>query len=441
VIRPSDCAGCHHANLLPAERELAESLFRRTKGIGALAATATLAQGMNLPADMVVIVGDERFDAESEGFAPLDPHELLNAAGRAGRAGLVAQGLVIVIPHTLVEFDPEKRKIGTKWTELQETVFSQSDQCLNLQDPIEHLLDKIQDAAFASDPDARYFLRRLPHGPLESQQDPKRFLRASLAAWRARRQHQEADFNVRMERALARRAELDPQVRDETWRDDMAYRTGIAVEFIEALHRALLAQQNSFPADTESWVRWFFTWLRSDARWLEEVFGHRLTQKLREGLAQADLFGGSLADAVWGWMSGETLFLLNKRFVKKDANPGTCEPARKFVLKMIPDLAFAAGIMTRIRRAQIDEDGGKMPLVLGTLALCIREGFDEPELAALKFNLPGVPKSRAAIRKIWTAIAPFVPARNPDESFGTTKKRVSRALAQAQAHGIVFQEI
>lgn len=68
-----------------------ESAFRRTGGIGALAATATLAQGINLPAYVAILVGDERFDAESEGFAPLDPHELLNAAGRAGRAGLVAQ--------------------------------------------------------------------------------------------------------------------------------------------------------------------------------------------------------------------------------------------------------------------------------------------------------------------------------------------------------------
>ena len=235
VISPFKCAGCHNANLLPAERELAENLFRRAGGINALAATATLAQGMNLPADVVLIVGDERFDADTDGFAPLDPHELLNAAGRAGRAGLVAQGLVIVIPHSFVAFDPVKKTIGNKWTQLQTAVFSQSDQCLSLQDPIQHLLDKVQDAAADSDPDVLYFFRRLPRGQTETDEDPKRFLRATLAGWQAKNRHEEAKFETSIEQTLLRRIEIEPAVQAETWRDEMAYRTGVAVEFIEAL--------------------------------------------------------------------------------------------------------------------------------------------------------------------------------------------------------------
>ncbi len=76
VLAPTGCTGCHHGNMLPAERELVERLFRRVGGIGAIAATATLAQGMNLPADIVLIVGDE-----VEGFAPLDPPRIAKRSG------------------------------------------------------------------------------------------------------------------------------------------------------------------------------------------------------------------------------------------------------------------------------------------------------------------------------------------------------------------------
>jgi hypothetical protein len=437
VISPSECAGCHNAVLLPSERTLAERLFGRPGGIRALAATATLAQGMNLPADVVVIVGDERFDAEAEGFSPLDPHELLNAAGRAGRAGLVAQGLVIVIPHTFVGFNPQTNTIGAKWTELQESVFAQADQCLSLQEPIQHILDKIQETTAGSDPDVRYFLRRLPRGVIDGPEDPSRFLRATLAAWHAKTKHEETKFEALISRTLARRSELEPVVLAETWRDEMAYRTGIAVEFIEALHIELLTKTENPPADTEGWVRWFFVWLGTDARWVKSVFGHRLTEKQQAELSSGDLFGGRLADAVWGWMSGETLLTLNRRLGGNARNPGKCEKARKFVLKMIPDLAFAAGLATRIRRGQIDETGGCMPLTLATLALCIREGLPHPELAALRTNLAGSPMSRVALKALWGKLSAFASRRTSDEKFGTTRRRISAALETAQSRGVV----
>ena len=428
AVFPSGCAGCHNANLIPVERELTESLFRRRGGINALAATPTLAQGMNLPADVVLIVGDERFNADVEGFSPLDPHELLNAAGRAGRAGLVAQGLVIVIPHTFVGFDPKTNQIDQKWIELQESVFSQTDQCLRLQDPIQHLLDRVQDVATESEPDVRYFLRRLPRGTDGAPNSPRFFLRSTLAAWHAKRSGEESKFEGLIEQALARRIELEPLVRGETWRDELAYRTGVAVEFIEALHSELLNTIQDPHRDTKSWVRWFFAWLGTDVRWIEAVFGHRLPKKLCDELVQGDLFGGRLADAVWAWMSGETLVKLNTRLGGKANRLDNCDKARKFVLKMIPDLAFAAGLATRIRRRQIDEDGGDMPLILATLALCIREGFGEPEWAALRSILAGEPMSRLGIIALWKKIEGFASPRKETEAFGTTKKRVSAAL-------------
>ncbi len=435
VLTPSGCAGCHHGNMLVAERELAESLFRRTGGISALAATATLAQGMNLPADIVLIVGEERFDTEADAFAPLDAHELLNAAGRAGRAGLVAQGLVIVIPHTFVDFDPQTNGIGARWAQLQESVFSRADQCLLIQDPVKHFLDRIQDATTADDPDVRYFLRRIPRASATEPDAPKRFLRSTLAGWYARQSLQREAFEKLIALTIKRRSEMDPLAGDETWRDELAYRTGVPLEFVEDLHRELLRVCENPPESTEGWVRWFFGWLGSDQSRLDAVFGHRLPPNLRADLSQGDLLGGKLSDAVWGWMSGETLLVLNTRLGGKVARPGKCEKARKFVLKMIPDLAFAAGLATRVRRAQLEDSDEQLPLVLATLALCVREGLAEPELAALKINQAPTIQSRIRVMTDWSQVRRFASRRRGTETFGTTRQRVREALSRAEAQG------
>jgi hypothetical protein len=55
-------AASHHSLLLREERELHESLFKRRDGVDVLFATSTLAQGMNLPSEVVIISGDSRFD-------------------------------------------------------------------------------------------------------------------------------------------------------------------------------------------------------------------------------------------------------------------------------------------------------------------------------------------------------------------------------------------
>lgn len=61
-------AASHHSLLLREERELHESLFKRKDGLHALFVTSTLAQGMNLPSEVVIICGDSRFDLDADKF-------------------------------------------------------------------------------------------------------------------------------------------------------------------------------------------------------------------------------------------------------------------------------------------------------------------------------------------------------------------------------------
>jgi ATP-dependent RNA helicase HelY len=57
---------------------------------------------MNLPAEVAILAGTMRHD--EGGREPLKGHEILNAAGRAGRAGYLANGTVLLIPEPPVAF-------------------------------------------------------------------------------------------------------------------------------------------------------------------------------------------------------------------------------------------------------------------------------------------------------------------------------------------------
>lgn len=101
---------------------------------------------MNLPSEVVIIGGDSRFDPGTDRMEQLEAHELLNAAGRAGRAGEGSYGFVLVVPSKVVDFNNETSAIHNHWADLQ-AIFAQSDQCLVIDDPMTPLLDQIHIAA------------------------------------------------------------------------------------------------------------------------------------------------------------------------------------------------------------------------------------------------------------------------------------------------------
>ncbi len=184
----SSCV-CHHGLLLTVERHLHESLYKRPDGINVMVATSTLAQGVNLPSEVVIIAGDSRFDPGTNQMEQLEAFELLNAAGRAGRAGEGSYGFVLVVPSKVIDFDNKVNKIHHYWAELK-AIFTQSDQCLKIDDPIESILDGIHSVATNMSPMASYLLRRLPIGESSKYNDTdgpaSELLGRSFAAYRAR---------------------------------------------------------------------------------------------------------------------------------------------------------------------------------------------------------------------------------------------------------------
>jgi superfamily II DNA/RNA helicase len=85
----------HHAGLTPLEQHVVESLMRDGQ-ITTVVATPTLAQGVNLPFDVSLVTYLKRRNIETSLYEPVPLAEVRNMLGRAGRAGLVSDGLCLI---------------------------------------------------------------------------------------------------------------------------------------------------------------------------------------------------------------------------------------------------------------------------------------------------------------------------------------------------------
>ncbi|XES76968.1 MAG: DEAD/DEAH box helicase [Candidatus Bathyarchaeia archaeon] len=96
-------AAFHHAGLAGAHRKIIEDLFRQGR-IKVLAATPTLAFGMNLPARVVIVQDYRRYEA-GYGYYPISVLEYKQMAGRAGRPKYDKNGESILIAKNADEED------------------------------------------------------------------------------------------------------------------------------------------------------------------------------------------------------------------------------------------------------------------------------------------------------------------------------------------------
>ena len=91
----------HNTNLLRAEREAIEKAYRNPDGgIHVLAATTTLAAGINTPASTVVLAENQFLGEDGR---PFTIAEYKNMAGRAGRLGYNETGKAIILADTPIE--------------------------------------------------------------------------------------------------------------------------------------------------------------------------------------------------------------------------------------------------------------------------------------------------------------------------------------------------
>ena len=431
-------ATVHHGLLLPEERHLCESLYKRKDGIRVLTATYTLAQGMNLPSELVIIGEDSRFDQAKDRREILEAQELLNAAGRAGRAGENASGVVLVVPGKVVGFDDDSLKIGAHWAELRE-IFSQSDQCLDISDPLTSILDHIYLGLDKTNEIDKYAIFRLASGAKGDNEFEalSGAIKASFAAYISKKKENNDWLLERINSAKDFLSEQKQEAEDELVVTQVAATLGLSLDLVKRLSESLSKNGPDVDSIIPDWRRWFFRWLSQNPDLLEHVFRRsslielfgKKYEKLEVDEEKASHYLPIISKLTWCWMRGDTLKELEKVFGTHPDKIKTCEKARKFVLRLIPELSYLFGLPALLHeREQINSDDPIVaPSALFSLGRCVRLGFNFHEKAALNQIMRKAGFSRRQLHHYYASVKPYLTSAKTGEVWEQTLSRVETA--------------
>jgi superfamily II DNA/RNA helicase len=400
-------AAVHHGELLSCERRLVETLFKdRDSGVNVLSATSTLAQGLNLPCDVVILASSDRLDdadAEEKARVPLMPHEIINALGRAGRAGQAATGFSIVIPGSPLPCDLDTKSVSSD--EELKVIFAEGDQCLPLDDPLTTLFDQIEVAGVVSQ-EADYLLRRLATSLGQEREGVETFDDLARRTFGFYRRHT-SNPDAAEEWLVQRKAILLDKItqREEPpslpWQEELAAKTGTTAAFIVRLAAAYEGAPFNSP-DADVWVKWLIgqlnpaeqetdAFLRPEA--VGRVFGRAYTTQPNPEAARRIALQGTLG-ALDLWFGGRPLCEIEKMiaaFVAANEigakRPTTADAkgkrARRLAIRLAPDLGFLCGLFSQISQKISEEQGTEAPPMAGFLSQLTRHGFKSPYHYAL----------------------------------------------------------
>lgn len=383
----------HHGLLLAEERRIHESLFKRQDGAMVMFATSTVAQGMNLPSEVVIISGDSRFDYDENEQKILDAHELLNAAGRAGRAGQNAQGVVLLVPSRVVNIDERSSRITDHWMTMK-AIFEQSDQCLEIDDPVFSLVERILNDS-QNDEAVEYFLCRLPILRVGDTVDPAAdFISRSLCAYRFSR----SDYNEWLSQMLfpaissRKRSGLPDSMR---WIENVAGVTGMDIDLLQNLYESILRKE--FQGTPIEVLESLLDWIYDNYDSMERIFHAENLERMLDSRYKNIISREHKSKyVIWVirnithlWMSGVPLCEIESNMPSKKAGKLKCEGARIFALRVVPDLSFIASLPGQLISAKSRYEGSEViiPSEFENLSRMVRNGCDSIEILATKMHL------------------------------------------------------
>lgn len=407
----------HNAAMLRLERMLAEQLFKRRSGAQVIVATPTLAQGLNLPAELAILAGDKRSGDDGE-REDLEAHELLNAAARAGRAGHLANGVVLLIPEPLIKFSPGS-ELSKKLRNKLRSVLPEDDRCITIVDPLETVLDRVM-AGHLEDRDVRYTINRV--AALSAADGdaiaPTNLLVRSFAASRARKQDEEATYMAKVGLLWSAARAVVEKVPDEK-AVLLASQSGLAIDLLDRLRLRLLSEAGALPETIAGWLDWMLDWLKADTDARHDLFVD--TQRAinaalgRHSEQGVDLEAiERLRPAAQAWIAGEPLNAIERKLGGNPDGTKTAEwqlgRAREFAGTIVPrSLSFIAGVVARLaEELKVPEQQLTMsPSTLQSLSAAIRKGFDTPsklEYANANRALVGRVEIHRSYKEIWTLV-------------------------------------
>lgn len=372
LLSQTSCA-VHHGLLLPEERDLMEQSYRQENGVHLIAATPTLAQGVNLPADVVIIAGYDRYDANTGGRESLEAHEILNAAGRAGRAGFNSYGAVILIPNHVLAM--QGNTIGKEWQEIKDGVFAGGDQCFVIEDPIERMVGEVLNYGKAVSRDEEILLYRLG----DDEKTIKRKLSHSFGSYLRRKENREPLEND--SEALARLVQSDEK---DIFLQDVSVKYGVNMDSLSFIQKWLDEQTLDYlmvmrPVEL---VGAFFDLTKNSDGILESLMANptafdvvkRILQiKEENSLHIGDTDIDKLKDLTVAYMEGKN-FLDMSKLLPQSKESDHLKNVRRFVLSVIPSISYVIGIFSKLLKRKAEEENVHIDGDILYLATIVKEG-------------------------------------------------------------------
>jgi DEAD/DEAH box helicase len=377
----------HNASMLRLERSLSEKLYRRSDGARVIVATPTLAQGLNLPAHLAVLAGDKRAGEKQGDREELEAHELLNAAARAGRAGHLANGVVILIPEPIIKFAPGAA-LSDQLKKKLASVLPEDDRCVTITDPLEVVLDRVMEGKL-DDREVAYTVNRLAaltaaDGDAASADN---LMSRSLGAFLARQRAEQEEYLEKVEELWDKTREAvedGPQAVVVL----MASQSGLPLDLLERLRARVSDGTGALPTTIGGWVDWTIDWLKEDGPAREHLLRdvHRSATAAAGKTATSQLNAAVLdilVPGVKGWIMGKPL---NEMEIDLGGDPNgksetakMCARSRELIATFLPrGLSFIMGVISRMAE-ELDVASSQDDLdesVLKSLTAAVRRGFD-----------------------------------------------------------------
>lgn len=400
----------HCSSMLRLERELAERSFKSKDGARAIVATPTLAQGLNLPAHMAILAGDKRQNRLTNAREKICVHELLNAAARAGRAGHLANGIVLLIPEPVLCFDTKGKIVPQEAKNKLESILPDNDQCISIIDPLEVVLDKVFMGSWTDD-FVIYAANRMAE--LRGDTDNIFDIRRSFSGFIATQKNAQCEFEEKIDKFTGI---VKNGLPEEFGKEILmlASQSGLPANVLSRLKKSIFERIEQLPDTIPGWVNWLFKWLEKDDEARRVMLGD-VGYKIMDivGLKNQPIDAEGLKrilPGVHGWLAGMPIVKIEKELQEASGKTGSfgyCWSARELVNNIIPrGFVFPFGLLTQIaNQLSLFEEQSMIESkkVLKSLSSALRLGYDTPEKLLYSKKLSKT-HSRVQIHNKWNEL-------------------------------------
>lgn len=133
------------------------------------------------------------------------------------------------------------------------------------------------------------------------------------------------------------------------------------------------------------------------------------------------------------WMDGQPLTDIQSVFPVSVADRKKSLAARKFVLRLLPNLAHLCSSLARIVEMDSGDDSPDVPPSVTTLGRCVRKGLSSVEMYALSEHFRSGSVSRREVHRRFESIKGSLTPATINESWAEVKGRVERAWVVGKA--------